>query len=352
MPGPAVDAVRHAARSRGAGSALAAVSVALVSLVGLLPALLVGAPRRVPSPATVFHERRGDVDHVYRIVGKVRLLFFWVSDDDVGGARITWRGDDQHHALSLLIGSEPHRAPREINEWGYVREDVIAGTTSVFGIRTVTDGESPEDADTRRPQPGERAELGVLCSTVSALEADSRTTTIYIPRDTTYRGVGRVLDVIQRDARWQRRHSPRPEGVGPGFLSALDPMMRSSAASARGSDAAPTCPQVAYVYKDAVYDLVPRRVERVPQLRTALGVFRNLLRADIVARNRSTGSATSFSVTYGTEGALAGIPVAARYQPNWWLKVELELDEDQDVPPDPADDGRLRDRIAELCSPQ
>ena len=73
---------------------------------------------------------------------------------------------------------------------------------------------------------------------------------------------------------------------------------------------------------------------------------------DIVARNRSTGSATSFSVIYGTEGALAGIPVAARYQPNWWFKVELELDEDQDVPPDPADDGRLRDCIAALCSPQ
>lgn len=334
------------------GAIWMAVCAATVCLVGLLPVLAANAVGRTALHDIGLREGHADVDHVYRLVGKVRLLFFWMSDDDVGGARITWRGDDQHHAVSLLIGSEPHRAPREINEWGYLREDVAADRTTVFGIRTVTDGESPDAAETQRPQSGEMAELGVVCSTVSSLDAESRITTAHVPRDATYREVSRVLDAVQRNARWRRQHTPRPDGVVPGFLTALDLMMRSSADAARGSDAAPTRPQVAYVYGDAVYDLVPRRLERVPQLRTASGVFRNLLRADIVARNRSTRSTTSFSVTYGTEGTLTGIPVAARYQPNWWFKMELELDKDQDVPPDPADDGKLRDRISALCSPQ
>jgi hypothetical protein len=69
-------------------------------------------------------------------------------------------------------------------------------------------------------------------------------------------------------------------------------------------------------------------------------------------RNRSTGSTTGFSITYGTSGALTGIPVAAVYQPNWWFKVELALDERQDVPVDPAADSSVSHRISAVCSPK
>jgi len=68
-------------------------------------------------------------------------------------------------------------------------------------------------------------------------------------------------------------------------------------------------------------------------------------------RNRTTGFTAGFKITYGTAGAFAGIPVAATYQPNWWFKAELELDDDQDVPPDPAADPDVRRRIALVCMP-
>ena len=99
---------------------------------------------------------------------------------------------------------------------------------------------------------------------------------------------------------------------------------------------------MAYVYKDAVYDLLPRRFERVPQLRLRSGTFRNLIRTDFSIRNRVTGWTTEFRITYGTEGALAGVPVHAQYQPNWWFRVELELDEGGDAPADPAGDVSIR----------
>jgi len=296
---------------------------------------------------------RPDTDHVYRIVGKARVLFFWVSADDVGGARITRRVGENHQSMALLIGSEPARAPRGVNEWGYIREDMVGDVATIFGIRTAGDrDESLDQAEARRTEPSRMTELGVLCSTVSPLEASSRTTTVFVGRDVTYRDVDSVLDLVEKSARWKELHTAHANGIAPGFLTALDVLMRSSAASVRESGLAPKEVRVAYVYKDAVYDLIPRRIERVPVLQTKSGLFHNLLRSDISVRNRSTGSTTGFSITYGTSGALTGIPVAAVYQPNWWFKVELALDERQDVPVDPAADSSVSHRISAVCSPK
>ena len=198
-------------------------------------------------------------------------------------------------------------------------------------------------------QPG-AAELGVLCSLISPVDAASRTTSVHVRYDTTYRDVERVLDAVAGHSGWKSIRTSRPSGASPGFLTALDLMMRSSAASATASEAPPSCPRLSYVYKDATYDLIPRRVERVPYLRTQAGLLRDLLRSDITVRNRMTGYTAGFKITYGTDGALAGIPVAATYQPNWWFKVELELNDDQEMPPDPAGDPDIRQRIMALCS--
>ena len=97
------------------------------------------------------------------------------------------------------------------------------------------------------------------------------------------------------------------------------------------------------------HDLSVRRVERVATLQLRSGLFQNLLRTELSVRDRATGATTEFRVTYGTEGDLAGVPVYAQYQPNWWFKVELELDRSVDVPADPADDASIRRRIDSLC---
>jgi hypothetical protein len=310
-----------------------------------LPATSVTAPGATVDIERLRLERR-NAEHRYRIVGKVRLLFVWASAEDVGGARMTWRRGEQNQSVALLIGSEPRRAPRGVNEWGYIREEVSADSTKVFGIRTVSDGDSPEDAEARRRARARVVELGVLCASVSRVDAASRTATVSVSGDATYRDLDRVLDVVERHAAWNGRRTPRPANVAPGFLTALDLMMRISA---RQSGDAPVCPRLSYVYKDAVYDLIPRCVERIAALRTESGVYENLLRTDVAVKNRATGSVSSFSITYGTEGPLAGVPVAAKYQPNWWFKVELELDEGQDVPPDPAANASINGRIAQLC---
>jgi hypothetical protein len=332
------------ASSRGATVVLLAVMVSLVRVEGGSTAGLAAGR------GSALAETRGDVDRLYRIKGKVRFLLFWAGADDVGSARIVRREGDRDRGYSLLIGSDPRRAPRGVNEWGYVRESVAGDLTTIFGIRTVTDGDSPNEADARRTRAGGRAEFGVLCSSVSAVEATSRTTVVYAPGDATYRDVASVLTALEGDVHWKALSTPRPAGVAPGFLTALDQMMRSSAAAARENRVAvPPAPRMAYVYKDAVYDLLARRVERVPQLRLHTGTFRNLIRTDFSIRNRVTGWMTEFRITYGTEGSLAGVPVHAQYQPNWWFRVELELDEGGDAPTDPAGDVSIRQRTDTLC---
>jgi len=336
-------------RGHWSGRQRGAALVLLATIFATTPAPGVTTPRLAASSGSDVADRRDGVDRLYRIIGRVRFLVFWASADDVGGARIAWRGSERDSIVSLLIGSEPSRAPRQVNEWGYLREEVTDDFTTVFGVRTVTDGDSPEDAEARRTPAGGPAEFGVLCSTVSPFEARSMTTTLHVSGEATYRDVDRVLAVSERSARWKQQHTRRPAGAAPGFLTALDQMMRSSAVAAREIDTIPAVSRRAFVYNDSVYDLTVLRVERVAKLQVRSGVFQNLLRADLSVRDRATGATTEFRVTYGTEGSLAGIPVHAQYQPNWWFKVELELDETVDVPADPAADTSILERIDSLC---
>ncbi len=61
-----------------------------------------------------------------------------------------------------------------------------------------------------------------------------------------------------------------------------------------------------------------------------------MIASDFETRSAYDGEVTQFSITYGTEGPLAAIPLAASYQPRWWMQIELTLD-DTASGPAPAD---------------
>jgi hypothetical protein len=105
-----------------------------------------------------------------------------------------------------------------------------------------------------------------------------------------------------------------------------------------------------YVYKDTMYDLALTRVRHVDRVVAGARVYRNLNRADFLVVNRSTHNRTEFELTYPIGGALDAIPVLAKYQPSWWFKVELELDDGVELPPDPAADAAILRRIRGICA--
>src|SRR5262245_5961432 len=58
--------------------------------------------------------------HHYTMNARVRPLLFWIGRDDVGDAVVAKRQNGESVGYSLLIGSDPDRAPRRINRWGYI----------------------------------------------------------------------------------------------------------------------------------------------------------------------------------------------------------------------------------------
>ncbi len=67
------------------------------------------------------------------------------------------------------------------------------------------------------------------------------------------------------------------------------------------------------------------------------------------SRNRRLRSTTRFEATFGVEGSLTAVPVRASYQPNWWFKIRLDLDDAADTFERPLGEDTLRRRVDEIC---
>src|SRR5262249_9818572 len=146
---------------------------------GALPAVA-KRPAALPSVA----------EHKYRMLAKVRPLLFWISKDDVGGARITWRGDDNGgFGLHVPVGSRPQRAPRQINRWGYIAEDMQGSEAHVIGVmkqsteQSIAEAESQLASEQGRSGYVYRAIQGVATSQ----EARADVKTVRVERDLTFR---------------------------------------------------------------------------------------------------------------------------------------------------------------------
>jgi len=290
-------------------------------------------------------------EHHYRIVGKVRLLFFWIGNDNVGGARLTWRTDEEGgRTIAFLIGSEPRRAPRRINEWGYIREQIRGDHADAFGIRSTADADSLDKAEAQLAEGTGPAVFGVMCSTVSETDDSAFTSSVRVPADVTYRDFDRLLDAITVSTRWHRHHAARPSGARVGFLTAVETLITQNVESVQ-NDARPNgnAMSTPYMYKAGVFDLRLSHTKRIDRLQIGSEVFRDLVQGEFTIYNRASRDTTHFTATYGTAGALANVLVRATYQPHWWLKLELVLDEQLDVPPDPGDNQATGKRIREIC---
>lgn len=292
---------------------------------------------RRPSAGNVFAEHR------YRIIGKLRLALFWIGRDDVGSARMTWRSDGTTNELTLLVGSDPQHAPRSLNQWGYLREEVRADHAEVFSLRSLR-------ADDKPPATGfavgNGPQFGASCSSVNDREVSNTRTTVNAP-GVTFRMFDELLDRVAVSPTWDEKQMRRPPGVDAGFLTALHRAINADqAGDARTVN---THHRVAYVYNSGVYDLTLRDNGALGRTKVEARTFEQLTQADFSVRNRTTGELTKFGVTYAPDSSGNLLPVQIFYQPSFWLRVELRLDDEADAPPDPAGDGALLARMRDIC---
>jgi hypothetical protein len=301
--------------------------IVLAGAVAFQSTMLAGG-RSIPAaigPSAVASER-----HHYSLSARVRpLLVFWIRCSDVGDAVVTKRRGWDQSGYSLLIGSDPERAPRRINRWGYIAEEIHGGEADLIGLMTESDEQSVDEADAHlRQQPNGGRTYQVIQATIHGDRARSVVTPLDVPTAYSFRELRMVLDLARQESpQSNARVVQIPEGTRPGFLHALADLVHQHVQAFHGPGGIRRGPVVTYVYHGRLYQLRATRAEAVSRLRVGATAYRQVVAADFEIRNTYTGELTPFSMTYGVDGPFAEVPLTASYQPRWWMQVDLALDD-------------------------
>jgi hypothetical protein len=260
--------------------------------------------------------------HHYSVAARVRpLLVFWINRSGVGDAIVTRRVSPGEAEYALLIGSDPDRAPRHINRWGYIKEEIRGSEARLVGLMTESEEDSIEEAEAKlKAQANGDHPFKIIRATVHGEQAQSVVTSIGAPYDYNYRQLQTVLDLALREPpEGKARTVHLPPGTRPGFLAALADAMRISAAP------------ITYVYHGRIYELRQTAARPIPDVRIAHASYGRAIAADFTITSARDGEQTSFSMTYGIEGRFAQVPLTVSYRPRWWMEVNLTLDDATDA---------------------
>jgi hypothetical protein len=271
-------------------------------------------------------------EHRYRLSAAIRPLLFWIGRGNVGGARIVWRQDGGgRRGYELLLGSDPARAPRRINRWGFAREDAEPAGATTIGVMNRSEDDDLEQAKASLGRGKDGYLFKINRARVENGVARAEATTVWAPEDYTFRQLDELLSVSRKLAPPPGvREGPLPPGTRPGLLFALADLVQAGVAAARDpAGERPHPGTVQYTFNAGVYDLSIRSWQRVPTARYAERTYERLVRLEFESRNREKDTTERFVLVCGTGGDLAGVPVFVRYQPKWWFKVEGVLDPDE-----------------------
>ncbi len=295
----------------------------------------------------------------YRMKGKVRLLFFWVGKDDVGGGHIAigrkpdaapdaWRQD-----IEVLFGSNPERVPGKINRWGYGREESLwraaASSSQPDLVRTVFEGfmKHSKEESLSEVQSNAANENAFLYDGIRSLvEPDAALSEIrtfssaedfdYRNSDPIHCGYRKRLEGGPPD---KSRQMPNQKAYQApfGFLTGVNSMLQSAVKGYQaGGNWTSQRPSLVYVYNAQKYRLrlkklklegdfdipLPRKDGEPEQNRT----FKKVARAEFEIEKLETDYDHEFTIWFPLEGQYQGVPLRIEDKPRWWLRIELNLD--------------------------
>ena len=272
--------------------------------------------------------------HHYMMSARVRpLLLFWIGRSNVGDAIVTRAAAPLETRYSLLIGSDPDRAPRRINRWGYIQETIRGDAAAVVGLMTESDEESVEEAESNLRREGNGVHtFKVIHADIDGARSRSVVTAVGAPADYSFRQVQAVLALAEDGGTaGQSRVVRLPQGTRPGFLSALAEIIHGQAESARAG-VVRSGPPLTYVYHGKLYELRGTSVQFKPTLEVNASRYARVVSAQFVTKSLTDGEETRFALSYGIDGRLAEVPLTASYQPRWWMQVDLALADGVDSP--------------------
>ena len=288
--------------------------------------------------------------HNYTVTAGVRILFFWLSKDDVGEGyiqmgRLPEDGDTE--VIQLVMGSDPSKAPRGINRWGAAVETFHpqTGADYFFGFIKASKGRSVSEMENEleRENNDQDYYFESIVSRITSSGMQSITVPIHSSRDINLHQLPDAEEMVLQ-------HMAEPETpsrfLGSDVIAScgntdgmLFTLQKITALVVDGEEA-PL--EQCYFYNSKPYLLQLKSYKTVPSKlisfkrwdrmdKTETG-YENLISADFNIRNEETGDTTKFNMLIGTEDRFRGIPVQIRYPPNWWFRVVLNLDPEIENP--------------------
>jgi len=267
--------------------------------------------------------------HHYMMSARVRPLMFWIGRSNVGDAIVTRAVAPHEASYSLLIGSDPDRAPRRINRWGYIEERIRGDAAFVVGLMTESDEESVGEAETNLRKEGSGLHtFTVMHAAIDSEQSRSVVTAVGAPANYSFRQVQAVLALAGDGGTPGRSRVVRlPHGTRPGFLSALAEIIHAQAESARAGTLRAGTP-LTYVYHGKFYELGATSVQFKPTLVVNSSQYARVVSGQFAIKNLADGEETRFGLSYAIDGGLDEVPLTISYQPRWWMQVNLVLADD------------------------
>jgi hypothetical protein len=314
---------------------LPCAGVVLVVAVMAIPA---GRPRVTFAGQSVHQQPHPPLsilrEHRYRMTAAIRpFLLFWMRRASVGGARIVWRrGEAGEQGYELLIGSDPRRAPKGINHWGYVEEHGgEQGAAALVGVMRQTDEQSTEEAKAGLATEGQEGYFfRMIRQSVGAGEITSEVVTLRVASDFSYRDLDALLKAFESAPGTTRtRRAKLAPATRPGFLTAVAELVRQSVEASRSKTGRPNqaARTISFTFDATTYDLTLRSSEYLETARFGDRSFARVVRDQFETLNRETKNREQFTLVCGLDGAFMEVPVFISYQPEWWFKAELVLDD-------------------------
>jgi hypothetical protein len=298
------------------------------------------APRAEPTPHVAALALANGQRHHYTIGARVRPFLFWIGKDDVGDAVVMRKRENDSADYALLIGSDPERAPRSINRWGYISEQVRGGEATLVGLMTESDEDSVDQAEANLRNPGDR-KFNVIHAVVAGGEARSVVRSVEAPSTLTLKQVDTVLELADRKGTdGETRVVRLPAGSRPGFLTALADVLHTQATDWASTGTVHSTQAVPYVYHGKTYQLRATHARAVAGAHIGANTYDHLIQSQFQVKNVATGALSDFSITYAADGPLAETPISATYQPRWWIEIQLRLDDTRPGPLSPAETAR------------
>jgi len=274
--------------------AAAVVLVCGASLLGSSPSARLSGQAGAPPPMFALDTIPVVGDYRYRISGSARpFLLFWISRDNVGGARISRRrADDGTRGLEMLTGSDPARAPFKANRWGYIREIVRGSVAELVAVKSEIEEETIEEAKANENDKRSARALVFIRERVTPNESVTWTAIADVGRDVSYRDLDIVLDRMATLQRWQQRRITRPPQARSGFLVAFTELMDTTVAAwaaAGPSKRAHAESTLMYVHRAKLYDLRQDQIELLDDFDAGTRGHVRALRGRFRIHNRETG---------------------------------------------------------------